>query len=317
MKKNLLKFAVLLVLVLSYSCSDDDANQPQTVTIADFVSSNPNYSSLEAALARVNLTAALDGNTQFTVFAPDNDAFAAFLDANSFNSLDDVPDALLTQVLLNHVVSGRNLSSSLSTGYVKTLAEEPTTNNSIDMYINTSGGVMINGDVSVLAADIQVDNGVIHAVDKVIGLPTVVTFALADATFETLVSALTADASFTFVSTLSTTTSPAPFTVFAPTNMAFGNLLTELGANSLDDIATSTLESTLLTHVVAGANVLSTTLTDGMTVTTIGDTFMIDLDGGASFMDQNGRTGNIIVTDVQAYNGVVHVVDEVILPNLQ
>lgn len=317
MKKNLLKFAFLLVAVLTFSCSDDDDNnQPQTVTIADFVSANPNYSTLGAALERVNLTSALDGSTQLTVFAPDNDAFTTFLSDNGFTSLNDVPDAVLTQVLLNHVVAGRNLSSNLSTGYVKSLAMEPTTENNLDMYINTSSGVRINGEVSVVAADIQVDNGVIHAVDKVIGLPTVVTFALADPTFDTLVAALTADASFTFVSTLSATSSPAPFTVFAPTNTAFGDLLDELNYSGLGDIDTALLASTLATHVVAGANVLSTSLSDGMTVSTLGDTFDISLDGGPSFIDLNGRTGNIILTDVQAYNGVVHVIDTVILPNL-
>jgi len=175
---------------------------------------------------------------------------------------------------------------------------------------------VINGDVSVTGADIMVDNGVIHAVNKVIALPTVVTFATADSTFDTLVAALTADAGFTYVSTLSSTSSPAPFTVFAPTNGAFGDLLTELGVGGLGDIPTATLEATLNTHVVAGANVLSTALTDNMTVTTLGDTFTINLGSGATFTDQNGRTGNIIVTDVQAANGVVHVIDKVILPNL-
>ena len=317
MKKNFLKITLVLLTFVAFSCSnDDDSSQQTTNTIADFVSANPNYSSLKAALDRAGLTSTLDGTTNYTVFAPDNAAFSAFLTSNGFASLNDVPVDVLQQVLLNHVVTGTNLSTSLTTGYVKTLATEATTSNPIDMYINTSSGVMINGDVSVTAADIMVDNGVIHAVNKVIALPTVVTFATADSTFDTLVAALTADAGFTYVSTLSSTSSPAPFTVFAPTNGAFGDLLTELGVGGLGDIPTATLEATLNTHVVAGANVLSTALTDNMTVTTLGDTFTINLGSGATFTDQNGRTGNIIVTDVQAANGVVHVIDKVILPNL-
>ncbi len=317
MKKNFLKITLVLLTFVAFSCSnDDDSSQQTTNTIADFVSANPNYSSLKAALDRAGLTSTLDGTTDYTVFAPDNAAFSAFLTSNGFASLNDVPVDVLQQVLLNHVVTGTNLSTSLTTGYVKTLATEATTSNPIDMYINTSSGVMINGDVSVTAADIMVDNGVIHAVNKVIALPTVVTFATADSTFDTLVAALTADAGFTYVSTLSSTSSPAPFTVFAPTNGAFGDLLTELGVGGLGDIPTATLEATLNTHVVAGANVLSTALTDNMTVTTLGDTFTINLGSGATFTDQNGRTGNIIVTDVQAANGVVHVIDKVILPNL-
>ena len=317
MKKSLLKITLVLIAIVTFSCSsDDDSNQPTSNTIVDFVAANSNYSSLGAALERAGLTSALNGTTNYTVFAPNNDAFSAFLTANGFASLNDVPVDILQQVLLNHVVAGVNLSSSLSTGYVKTLAQEPTTQNTIDMYINTSSGVLINGDVSVTAADIQVDNGVIHAVNKVIGLPTVVTFATSDATFSTLVAALTADAGFGYVSTLMTTSSPAPFTVFAPTNGAFGDLLTELGASGLGDIPVDVLAATLNTHVVGGANVLSTALTNNMTVNTLGDSFTINLGSGASFTDQNGRTGNIIVTDVQAYNGVVHVIDKVILPNL-
>lgn len=319
MKKIILNSLVVLVIFLFGSCSsDDDNNSSTTNTIVDFVNQNPNYSSLEAALIKAELTGALSGSTQFTVFAPDNNSFDNFLSENGFASLDDVPVALLQQVLLNHVVSGTNLSSNLATGYVKTLAEEASTMNKIDMYLDTSNGVMINGESSVVSADITVDNGVIHAIDKVISLPTVVTFATADDTFSTLVTALTRENTFTYVSTLSTGngTSPAPFTVFAPTNTAFGNLLTELNAASLADIATATLEATLNTHVVGGANVLSSTLTDGMTVTTLGDTFTINTTSGVTFLDQNDRTGNVIVADVQAVNGVIHVVDKVILPNL-
>lgn len=76
------------------------------------------------------------------------------------------------------------------------------------------------------------------------------------------------------------------------------------------------MQATLNTHVIAGANVLSSSLTNGMTVTTLGDSFTINLGTSATFTDLNGRTGNIVVTDVQASNGVIHVVDKVILPQL-
>lgn len=320
MKK--LAFNTLLIIVTLFitSCSSDDDSSSIVVSnnIVDFVATNSEYSSLESALDIAGLTGVLSGSDKYTVFAPSNDAFNAFLLNNGFASLDDVPVNVLQQVLLNHVVSGTNLSTSLSTGYVKTLAEEASTSNKIDMYINTSSGVMINGDVSVVTADVSVDNGVIHAVNKVIDLPTVVTFATADATFSTLVAALTRETSFTYVTTLSTSngTSPAPFTVFAPTNTAFGDLLMELNAPTLGDIATATLEATLNTHVVGGANVLSSALTDGMIISTLGDTFTINTNSGVVFTDLNARTGNVIVADVQAANGVIHVLDTVILPNL-
>ncbi|EDP95242.1 fasciclin domain-containing protein [Kordia algicida OT-1] len=317
-KTTSILMAFIIAVFTLTSCSNDDDNNVvvQSNTIADIVVNSPNYSSLLAALERTDLTAVLDGSTEYTVFAPDNDAFDAFLQANGFASLEAVPTDVLTQVLLNHVVAGTNTASNLSTGYVKTLAEESTTGNNLDLYINTSTGVVLNGDVNVVTADITADNGVVHAVNKVIGLPTVVTFATADSTFGILVQALTRESSFTYVETLSLTTSPAPFTVFAPTDQAFVDLLTELEVSSLADIDAATLEATLNTHVVAGANVLSSTLSDGMMVNTLGDNFTINTEGGASFTDQNGRTGDIIVTDVQAANGVIHVVSRVILPSL-
>ncbi|MGH1383975.1 fasciclin domain-containing protein [Kordia sp.] len=317
-KTTFIIMAFVLSLFTLTSCSDDDNNVvAPSNTIADFVAANADFSSLGAALDRAGLTSVLAGTTDYTVFAPNNAAFDAFLTANDFASLEAVPVDVLTQVLLNHVVSGVNTSSDLTTGYIKTLAIEATTESTLSMYVNTSSGVVLNGASTVITANVSVDNGVIHAVNTVIDLPTVVTFATADATFGSLVSALTRETSFTYVATLSTKSSPAPFTVFAPTDAAFTDLVAELdGVDSLADIPTATLEATLNTHVVTEANVLASTLTDGMMISTLGDSFTINTSGGASFTDLNNRTGNIIVTDVQAVNGVIHAVDKVILPNL-
>ena len=317
--KNLFKISLIVFITLGIaSCSsDDDSNpDPQTNTIADFVASNEDYSSLKAALNKAGLTATLDGQGSFTVFAPNNAAFTAFLNANGFASLDDVPTALLTNVLLNHVVSGVNMASDLTTGYVNTLATEASSGANLSMYVNTSSGVKLNGISTVTTADIEADNGVIHAVNTVIALPTVVTFATADSTFSTLVAALTRDDQPDYVGILSTSagTSPAPFTVFAPTNAAFVNLVAELGIGGLEDIDAATLTATLNTHVIAGANVRSEDLVNG-TVGTLGDDLIINA-GNATITDPNERVSNIIVVDVQASNGVVHAIDKVLLPQL-
>lgn len=316
--KNLLKISLIVFITLGFaSCSDDDSNSdPQTNTIADFVASNDDYSSLKAALDKAGLTATLAGQGSFTVFAPNNAAFATFLNTNGFASLDDVPTALLTNLLLNHVLSGVNMASDLTTGYVNTLATEASSGANLSMYVNTSSGVKLNGISTVTTADIEADNGVIHAVNTVIALPTVVTFATADPTFATLVSALTRADQPDFVGILSTPagTSPTPFTVFAPTNDAFAALLVELGANSLNDIDGATLTATLNTHVIAGTNVRAADLVDG-TVTTLGADLIVDA-SNATLTDPNGRVSNIIVVDVQAANGVVHVIDKVLLPQL-
>ncbi len=322
--ENIAKFLkVFMIVVLSVSvlaCNDDnDMEETQTNTIADFVVENSNnYSSLLAALTKADLVETLKGAGPFTVFAPDNAAFSAFLSANGFANLDAVPVATLKQILLNHVVSGAVKSTDLTTGYIQTLSTATPNNSNLSMFVNTTGGVKLNGISSVTAADNILDNGVVHLVNKVIGLPTIVTFAVADPTFSTLVTALTRADQPNFVSVLSTAngTAPAPFTVFAPTNNAFGALLTELGVSGLSAINTATLTATLNHHVVAGANVRSTALTNNMTVATLGGNIAANITGGAKLTDANGRISNIVAVNVQASNGVIHAIDKVILPKL-
>lgn len=319
---NLAKITVLSVFLISFTaCSDDDdaavAPMPEVTTIADFVANNDNYSSLLAALEVAGLTATLDGSAEYTVFAPDNAAFDAFLEANGFNALSDVPVEVLEQVLLYHVQPGSIMSSDLETGYIESLAVGGASEEKLSMYINTVNGVEINGVSTVVTPNVEVDNGVIHAVDAVIGLPDITTFATADPNFEILVSALTREDDFTFVETLMSTSDPAPFTVFAPTNEAFVALLEELNAGSLNDISTNVLAATLAYHVVAGANVRSTDLTDGMEVSTLANqTFTVNLGDNVTITDATGRTSTVIAANVQANNGVIHVLDTVLLPEL-
>ena len=309
-----------IVASMCFSCSDDDntTSAPNSNnSITDIASGNTNLSILVDALVRTDLDQTLDQSGSFTVFAPTNDAFTTFLSANGFSSLDDVPEATLKEILLNHVLSGSFTSSSLTTGYVKTLGKgSASSTNTLSMFVDTSSGVKLNGVANVTSANITASNGVIHVVDNVIGLPTVVTHALANPNFSTLVAALTREDQPDFVGILSGTDS-SPFTVFAPTNAAFGSLLTELEATSLNDIAQSTLENTLKYHVVAGANVLAPSLTNNQMVTTFqGQSFTITTTGGAKITDANDRVSNIILTDVQAANGVIHAIDKVVLPNL-
>ena len=325
--KNVLKLNKLLfLLTFSFfviSCDNDDNDAqplPEELTIVETAAATPELSILVDALtvADGDLLTTLSGGN-FTVLAPTNDAFAAFLSANGFASLDEVPTDVLSNILLNHVITGSVMSTDLASagsGYTTTNATNMDGDN-LSLYFSTSSGVEFNGQSSVVLADVPASNGIVHVVDAVIGLPTVVTFATSNPTFETLVAALTRDdLSEDLVSILSTTDEPSPFTVFAPTNDAFASLLSELGVDSLGDIDVATLELTLATHVVVEANVRSGDLTNGMSITTIGDNLTVSLDAGPQLIDLNDRIANIIAVDVQAYNGVVHVIDKVVLPQL-
>ena len=323
--KNLLKITAVLFISLTtfQSCNDDNDNaipyepEPTTNSIVDVALGSENLSTLVAALQKADLVTTLASQGPFTVLAPSNEAFNTFLSDNGFNSLDDVPVEILTNILLNHVVGGRLASTDLTTGYATTFAISSASDQSMSIFIDTTNGVRFNGVSSVTDANIDADNGIVHLVDAVIGLPSVVTFAVADPTFSTLVSALTRDDLTTdFVGVLSTATgtSPAPFTVFAPTNDAFGSLLSELGVSGLADIDEPTLDAVLKIHVVAGANVFDTDLTDNLTVSTLGGDITANVTGGATLTDANGRVSDIIATNVQANNGIIHAINKVILP---
>ena len=282
--------------------------------IVDHAVANPGLTSLVGALTdggNTTFTDLLSNEEElFTVFAPGNDAFSAFTNPNSND---------LNAILSNHVVVGAAaFSADLTNSYVNTAAEFAADEN-LSLYINIDDGVTLNGISNVVTADIVASNGVIHTVDAVIDLPTVVTFAVADPTFDSLQAALTAEGQPDFVTTLS---GAGPFTVFAPTNDAFQALLDSNDMwNGLADIDGGLLTSVLQHHVVSGANVRSGDLSDGATAPTLeGDDITINLPGTgdniADITDGAGNTGiGIIAVDVQASNGVIHAVNTVLIPD--
>lgn len=271
----------------------------------------PQLSSLVAALqaADGDLVNVLSGSGPFTVLAPTNEAFNAFLEANN-TTLEDIDKGLLAQVLLNHVIAGNVTSSNLTTagsGYTSTSATGPGGNN-LSLYFNTSSGVEFNGVSSVVTPDISATNGTVHIVDAVIGLPTVVTHAAANPNFITLVGLLDQQG---LVTTLDGTAS-SPFTVFAPSNDAFTAFETE-NHGVLASLTSDQVTSVLTYHVVAGANVLSTGIPAGPITTLETGTFTIT---GTTINDEADRDTNIVAFDVQGTNGVIHVISNVLLPQL-
>ena len=317
--KKFQKIAMIALLAIgTIACDSDDDAAPAQQTITDIAAANPDFSILVEALTITDLAGVLDAPGSYTVFAPTNAAFNDLLDGAD---ITDVPEATLKAILLNHVIGTEIKSSAIpAASYQSTLSPFSSAANAptISMYIRKSGAtVTVNGGVAndgavVTTADIDASNGVIHVVNAVIGLPTVVTFATADPNFSSLVGALTSPGQPDFVSILS---GPGPFTVFAPTNAAFTALEVELAAIPLVPSAAQ-LTAVLQYHVVSG-NVLSSSLTNNQVVTTLqGGTFTVGLTGGAKITDANARISNIVAVDVQAANGVIHVLDKVLLPEL-
>jgi uncharacterized surface protein with fasciclin (FAS1) repeats len=316
--KTIILFAFVTTFVLS--CTDEVTTPVVAdTTITGLAKVTPNLSILVQALVKADLATTLSGTGPFTVFAPTNTAFTAFLQANGLANLDAVPVPALKEILLNHVVSGAVRSTALTTTYIKTLGKgAASATNTLSMYVNTANSmVRLNGVSSVSTADIIASNGVIHIVDAVIGLPTIVTHATANANFTSLVSLLNRTNQPNFVTALS---GAGPFTVFAPTNAAFTALNTELAPGGTASVSADNITRVLQYHVVNG-NVLAATLTNNQIVTTtrpiVGtttfQTFTVNLTP-TRLTDVRARVSNVTATDVQCSNGVIHVLDKVLLP---
>lgn len=280
--------------------------------VVDHALNNSNFTSLTGALTSEDLVTTLQSDGPFTVLAPTNNAFAGFTNPNSND---------LSSILLNHVLGGVILSTDLvssGSGYAYTSATGPN-NTDLSIYFDTSNGVVFNGLSTVSSADIVGTNGIIHVVDEVIDLPTIATFATSNPALSSLVAALqladTGTPTVPYITTVSDATA-GPFTVFAPTNDAFADLLLELdpsGATALGDLDPATVDAVLTYHIV-GANVQSSGLPNG-TVATLGGDITAD-NTAFTLTDPNGRVSNIVTSlvDIQSINGVVHVIDKVLLP---
>ena len=287
------------------SCSkDDNAADPMATTdqtIAEYAVSDPNFSILVQALTKSDLVDVLNGGGNFTVFAPTNAAFNALFSSLGVTGIADLSAETLTPILLYHVLGTEKKASMITTGYYATLS--PAEGNFASMNISVSGGVYIDKSTKVTTADVDVKNGVIHVIDKVLLPPSVVDIALDNSNFSILVQAVV---KANLVETLSTA---GPFTIFAPTNAAFEALFADLGVSGVADLTAEQLTPILLYHVVSG-NVRSSDLSDG-SVETLNGPIEISLMPSPSI---NGTT-MIVATDVQATNGVVHVIDKVLLPS--
>lgn len=290
----------------------EKSNPPETRNLLEIAGTRTELSTFLTAIELAGLTAMLDGNGSFTVFAPTNTAFTAYLAANGYAQLQDVPLASLKQLLQYHMVIGALKTGGATTGYIASLATFGASTSVLKLYLENTGALLINNNASVITADLTGTNGVIHVVNKVITLPKVVEHLQNDITLSAFIVALTRpDLSIDYFATL---TEPGPFTVFAPDNAAFAALLIELGLDNLNDIPEAQLNSILQYHIVANTNLSAEQLEDTLEVTTLGGK-KITINAGNKLTDQQGRQGNLITLDIQAANGVVHSLDRVLRPN--
>jgi transforming growth factor-beta-induced protein len=289
-------------------------------TVVDIALSSPDFSILVAALTEANLVGALQGDGPFTVFAPTNAAFEALLAALDISAAQLLAQPDLAKVLLYHVVSGKIFAEDIENN---TVVETLNVGQNLTF---TLGSVFINDDATVTTADLEALNGVVHVIDSVLipanftlvvdvdddddeivapTFETVVDIALSSPDFSILVAALTK------AGLVDALLGDGPFTVFAPTNAAFEALLEELGITAEELLESEDLAKVLLYHVISG-KVFSTDITDGLEAPTLNDGLKLVFTLGSVII--NGDV-NVIQADIEAGNGIVHVIDAVLVPS--
>ena len=293
------KILPLLLFVIAFqACSNDDDNntiiQPQQLDIVDTAIATPELSSLVAAVQAAGLEDVLRGNGPFTVLAPTNDAFDAFLNGTPLSQVDP---AVLQQILLNHVISADvsaadlvSLSGADGKGYTRTNADGAGGEN-ISILFDTSGALpRFNNTASVVSpgfADITASNGTVHVIDAVLGLPDIVDHALNNDNFTSLTGALSSE---NLVTTLQ---GAGPFTVFAPTNEAFAAFTNPNG---------NTLSNILLNHVLptgpAFAASLSTSYLNTAATNADADNLSMYINVGEDGNVMINGSSMVIVTDI-------------------
>jgi transforming growth factor-beta-induced protein len=305
MKTNkMLIFSGLLLAMLSIgltSCAKDD-EAVVSPSIVEIATSNADFSILAQALVKADLVNTINASENLTVFAPTNAAFNALFSQLGVSGLSELPAATLKPILLYHVLGGKVTSGQITPGYAYTLSPGKG-NKTLVIKIDTQSGVTINKTTSVTQADIMASNGVIHVIDKVLLPVSIVDIALNDATFSTLVAALVK------AELVETLKGDGPFTVFAPTNDAFTALFTTLGVSGIADLTKEQLVPILLYHVVSG-NVLSTSLSSGNVATLNPKPIVISVGSGVTI----NTNASVVAADVQGNNGVIHVINKVLVP---
>jgi uncharacterized surface protein with fasciclin (FAS1) repeats len=268
-------------------------------TVLD-VAINNGFTTLQAALATAELFPAVtDPFATLTVFAPTDQAFNDLLTALNISANDLLANPALTDYLLYHVLGTTVASSAINNGDI---VNPINTSNSLKLTVTSIGSVYVN-QAKVTLADVNATNGTVHVLDAVL-LPvnTVVDVAI-DNSFTTLATALIQEE---LIPALSDPL--AQFTVFAPTNQAFDDLAAALSTDINGLLALPNLQDVLLYHVTSG-EVLSTGLTNGPVPMLNGADVLVNLTAGVQIND-----ANVTTADVQADNGVVHVIDAVLLP---
>jgi transforming growth factor-beta-induced protein len=279
-------------------------------TIVDIAVADGRFNTLVSAVQAAGLAETLSGEGPFTVFAPTDDAFADLPEGTLDTLLMAENKQQLTDILLYHVVPGNVMAADVA-GLNGMSTDTALAGKQVDIRTDM-GSVYLNENTQVIITDIQASNGVIHVIDSVLLPPSdeaaaadIVDTAIADGRFTTLVAAVQA------AELVETLKGEGPFTVFAPTDDAFA----ALPAGTLDSLLLpenkQQLTDILLYHVVSGKVMSSDVVNLTTAPTVLGKDVTVKVQDGKVFLND---TVEVIITDIETSNGVIHVIDAVLLP---
>lgn len=301
---------VSLGSVLSFTaCEDDPEPMATSENIVDIASANPNFTTLVTAVGEAGLAEALSQPGPLTVFAPTNEAFEAFLAANNLTTSQLLASPDLSDILTYHVVNGAVGSADVTPGPVTALNES-------QFYVSEdpAGNLWINGNAQIIQTDIAAENGIIHALDYVITAPSqnIAEIAIgateaAAPEFTQLVAALVRA---NLVEAVSGDASDN-LTVFAPTDAAFEALYATLGVSGVNDIPVELLTQVLQYHVVP-ARAFSQDLRQDASLPTLLEGQQLTVDLANLEINESGLVPTAL--NIHATNGVIHAIDQVLLP---
>ncbi|MGZ9677051.1 fasciclin domain-containing protein [Flavobacterium sp. GNP001] len=341
-KNQILSFVTMLaVAFVTFSCSTDE---PKEVTplksIVEIAKADPaNFSILVDALRKTGLETTLSSAGSYTVFAPTNAAFtAAGYSSASINALtapaDNTAIANLRLILQNHVIGlGTRANDLVAGGYFKTFgfiktSSTATSGANLNLYVSKSGNdVILNGGVSnggakVVTADLAVgNNGVLHSIDAVLKLPTIIDQIKSNPNLSSLLAVVTSPSQASVLATLNAATGTAAVSVYAPDNAAFtaatatGGYLVGKTDAQVTNILRYHLENGNRTASSATSFTNSTATADVSVATLFTPNRFSILLGTVKIKDVVGTTnGTIKVTNIQGSNGVIQVIDKVLQP---
>lgn len=272
-------------------------------TIVETAIGAKDLSTLVAAVKQGQLVDTLSSKGPFTVFAPINSAFAKLPKETIESLMKDENREALQNILTYHVVPGKVMAADV----VK--LESAKTANGQSVSIRVEEGKVFVNDSQVIKTDIQCSNGVVHLIDSVLipteKQPTIVELAASKDDFSTLVKLVK------HAELVDVLSSEGPFTVFAPTNEAFAKLPKETVAKLLSDEGKEQLQAILKYHVVAGSVMAADVVELKEAKTVNGKMINIKVEDGKVYLNDS----QVIATDVECGNGVIHVIDSVLIPS--